>query len=107
MTSRFSKLSLFLNKHENEWKKKYIHLRVSSREMMPEDLRNMKIVDLPPKYQAPSYICPNTMQFDIYETESALNVPVDLSLLLSCAVNVERIHMNMYPGGSGLEVFFL
>ena len=104
--SRFSKLSLFLQNENNEGKKKYICLRVNSRELLPEEFRNCKIEDLPPAYQNPIYICPNSMKIDIFESEITLKEPVDMMDLVNTCNNVERIMMNMYPGGSGMEVNF-
>ena len=104
--SRFSKLCLFLQNENNEGKKKYISLRVNSKELLPEEFRDFKIEDLPPGYQNPIYICPNSMKIDIYESEVALKEPVDLMHLVHKCNNVERILMNMYPGGSGMEVNF-
>ena len=96
---------MFLNNNDYNGSKKYIHLRVSSRSQIPEDLKNIKIDDLPQAYQSPIYICPNSMQFDIYESKVDLGEePIDQTDIIKHCINVERILLNMYPGGAGMEV---
>ena len=107
VASRFSSLSLFHQNEKNDSNKKYIHLRVNSRECLPEEFKNMKIKDLPSGYQKPLYICPNSMQIDIFNSETVLSEPVDLLQLVNECNNIERIMLNMYPGGSGLEVILV
>ena len=75
--------------------------------MVPEDLKGMLIEDLPSGYQSPIYTCPNSMQFDVYSAKEELLGPIDqIDLVRSCKI-IEKILLNMYPGGSGMEVCWL
>ena len=80
---------------------------MNSRLRLPREMIGLEIDDLPPGYKTPLYLCPNSIQFDIFKAEVQLTEPIDLSDLINTCRNDERILMNMYPGGSGMEVFFL
>ena len=103
-TSRFSDLKLFLHNEENKSDKKYIHMQVNSRHSLPEELKETRIQDLPPTYQDPIYICPNTIQLNVYKSETDLQPPIDYDKIVDNCTNIERIYLNMYPGGSACEV---
>ena len=79
-------------------------MQVNSKEMMPEDLINVRIENLPPKYQDPIYICPNSIQLNIYSSKVTIQNPIDLNILVDTCDILERIYLNMYPGGSAMEV---
>lgn len=98
ITSRFNNLSLFLSNYNNNMIKKYIHMKVISRHNLPEEFKNERIENLPSGYKKPMYICPNSIQFDIYKSKEVLKEPIDEIDLVTNCENFERILMNMYPG---------
>ena len=102
--SRFTELSLFLDNGEHKHSKKYIHMRVNSKETLPEEFQFTPIKELPPCYQNPIYVSPSSIQLNIYKSDIALKDPNNLSNLITNCDNTERIYINMYPGGSGCEV---
>ena len=79
-------------------------MQVNSREIMPEEFLNSTIENLPPKYQDPIYICPNSIQLNVYTSSKEIKEPLNLNKLIDeCNID-ERIYMNMYPGGAAMEV---
>ena len=103
-TSRFAQLSLFLQNDNNNNTKKYIHMKVNSKQNTPKEFCDMRKEEKPPLYQSPTYICPNSIIINIYTSEITLQEPIDELYLIQNCKNTEKIYMNMYPGGAGLEV---
>ena len=102
--SRGTQLNLFLQNDKNDKSMKFIHIQMNSKECLPEEFRNQPLDTLPPYYLAPRYKCPNSAQFNIYEGPSHYDGLIDTSFLVEKCVPVEKIFLNMYPGGQGLQV---
>ena len=102
--SRYSDLKLFLYNFEHKGEKKFIHMQVNSKQCLPRDLSNTRIENLPPYYQNPIFLCPNSIQLNVYTSSEALNSELNINLLEDSCTNIERIYLNMYPGGSVCEV---
>ena len=102
--SRFNDLKLFLKTSNDNTKFKYIHMQVNSKQSLPEDLKQVPIKDLPPSYQNPIFLCPNTIQLNVYNSREALADPINLNQLIDNCECSERIFLCMYPGGAACEV---
>ena len=53
-------------------------MQVNSRERVPQDIKETRLEDLPPAYLNPIYICPNSIQLNIYVSKVTLQEPLDL-----------------------------
>ena len=95
-------MNFFLNK-ENYSQKKYIHFKMNSRESVPEEFFYMSRDLRPPIYQTPVYTYPLKFEIDIYLSDLYLESSEHHDIQRKCNHN-EKIMMNMYPGGSGMEV---
>ena len=103
--SRQSQLNLFLQNEVNEGLKKYVHIQVNSRQQLPEELKDIPLDDMPQYYIDPIYRCPNSMKINIFNAETFYDsCVIDESFLLKNCDPVEKIFVQMYPGGAGMEV---
>ena len=101
--SRSTQPKMFLQIDEKD-SKKYVHVNIHSRQMMPEDVKKMSIVDRPPYFNDPVFRCPNSIVIDIYNTDQ-FYVDADADWVQDNCSMSEKIYMNMYPSGRGMEVF--
>ena len=52
--------------------------------------------------------CPNSMVIDVFKTEKFYDDKlVNEALLERNCEKLEKIYLNMYPGGSGMQVIFI
>lgn len=99
---RSNRVNLFLNK-ESFAPKKYIHFKMNSRESVPEEYFHRNLTERPPIYQTPVYIYPLKFEIDMFLSDSYLERTELHDIQRSCN-HIEKIMMNMYPGGAGMEV---
>ena len=80
---------------------------MENKRIIPKEYIGMKIVERPPKFQAPQYTCAMTMDIVLFLSDQIYEDQMNWSLLNRRCLPVEHIICSVYPGGSGMKASIL